>query len=69
MFSVEDMDYNSRKEEVYVTKQFRNCTIAAAELHTRYKDRKGCLGIHVSLADSDEAEPIRRALIDAHAQW
>ncbi|NRF95620.1 TetR/AcrR family transcriptional regulator [Paenibacillus frigoriresistens] len=40
---------------------------AAAELHTRYKDRKGCLGIHGALAGSDEVEPIRRALIDARA--
>ncbi|MEX1030742.1 MAG: TetR/AcrR family transcriptional regulator [Paenibacillaceae bacterium] len=40
---------------------------SAAELHTRYPDRKGCLGIHGALAGSDDAEPIRRALIDARA--
>ncbi|QDP38947.1 TetR/AcrR family transcriptional regulator [Radiobacillus deserti] len=39
----------------------------AAELHTRYPDRKGCLGVHGALAGSDDAEPIRRALIDARA--
>lgn len=39
----------------------------AAELHTRYPDRKGCLGIHGALAGSDDAEPVRRALIDARA--
>lgn len=39
----------------------------AAELHTRYPDRRGCLGIHGALAGSDDAEPIRRALIDARA--
>lgn len=39
----------------------------AAELHTRYPDRTGCLGIHGALAGSDDAEPIRRALIDARA--
>jgi len=39
----------------------------AADLHTRYPDRTGCLGIHGALAGSDEAEPIRRALIDARA--
>ncbi|MFB5676151.1 TetR/AcrR family transcriptional regulator [Paenibacillus terreus] len=39
----------------------------AAELHTRYPDHKGCLGIHGALAGSDDAEPIRRALIDARA--
>lgn len=39
----------------------------SAELHTRYPDRKGCLGVHGALAGSDDAEPIRRALIDARA--
>lgn len=39
----------------------------AAELNTRYPDRTGCLGIHGVLAGSDDAEPIRRALIDARA--
>lgn len=39
----------------------------AAELHTRYADRKGCLGIHGALAGSDDIEPIQRALIDARA--
>ncbi|WP_426111114.1 TetR/AcrR family transcriptional regulator [Pseudomonas sp. DSP3-2-2] len=39
----------------------------AAELNTRYPDRTGCLGIHGALAGSDDAEPIRRALIDARA--
>ncbi|WP_248929278.1 TetR/AcrR family transcriptional regulator [Paenibacillus hamazuiensis] len=40
----------------------------AAELHTRYPDRRGCLGVHGALAGSDDAEPIRRALIDARAE-
>lgn len=40
---------------------------AGAELHTRYPDRRGCLGILGALAGSDDAEPIRRALIDARA--
>ena len=40
---------------------------SAAELHTRYPDQQGCLGIHGVLAGSDEAEPIRRALIDMRA--
>jgi len=39
----------------------------AAELHTRYADRTGCLGINGVLAGSDDAEPIRRTLIDARA--
>lgn len=39
----------------------------AADLHTRYPDRKGCLGIQGVLAGSDDAEPVRRALIDARA--
>lgn len=37
----------------------------AAELHTRYQDRTGCLGIHGALAGSDEVEPIQHALIAA----
>lgn len=39
-----------------------------AELHTRFPEQTGCLGIHGVLAGSDEAEPIRRALIDARAE-
>lgn len=39
----------------------------AAELNTRYPDRTGCLGIHGALAGSDDAEPVRRVLIDARA--
>lgn len=41
---------------------------SAAELHTRYPDRKGCLGIHGVLAGSDDAEPIRYELIAARAR-
>ncbi|MBB6731731.1 TetR/AcrR family transcriptional regulator [Cohnella zeiphila] len=40
----------------------------AAELHTRYPDHRGCLGINGALACSDDAEPIRLALIDARAE-
>lgn len=39
----------------------------AAELHTRHPDRPGCLGIHGALAGSDDAEPVRQALVDARA--
>ncbi len=39
----------------------------AADVSTRYSDRTGCLGIQGVLAGSDDAEPIRRALIDARA--
>ncbi|APA90067.1 TetR/AcrR family transcriptional regulator (plasmid) [Paraburkholderia sprentiae WSM5005] len=38
-----------------------------AELNTRYPDRRGCLGVHGALAVSDDAEPVRRAVIDARA--
>ncbi|MFX3634622.1 MAG: TetR/AcrR family transcriptional regulator [Candidatus Pristimantibacillus sp.] len=41
--------------------------LRAAELNTRYPDRKGCLGVHGALAGTDDTEPIRRALIDARA--
>ena len=40
---------------------------SAAELHTRYPDNPGCLGIHGVLAGTDESEPVRRALIEARA--
>ncbi|HEX8544549.1 MAG TPA: TetR/AcrR family transcriptional regulator [Pseudomonas sp.] len=39
----------------------------SVELNTRYPDHTGCLGIHGVLAASDDAESIRRALIDARA--
>ena len=38
---------------------------SAADLQTRYPDHTGCLGINGVLAGSDEAEPVRQALIDA----
>lgn len=41
---------------------------SAAELNTRYPDRRGCLGVHGALAGSDEAESIRQALIEARAE-
>ena len=40
---------------------------SAAELHPRYPDNPGCLGIHGVLAGTDESEPVRRALIEARA--
>lgn len=40
---------------------------SAVELNTRYPDHTGCLGILGALAGSDDAEPIRRALVDARA--
>jgi AcrR family transcriptional regulator len=40
---------------------------SSVELNTRYADHTGCLGIHGVLAGSDEAEPIRLALIEARA--
>lgn len=39
----------------------------AADLNTRYADHTGCLGICGVLAGSDEAEPVRQALIEARA--
>lgn len=39
----------------------------AADLNTRYPDHAGCLGINGALAGSDEAEPVRQALIDFRA--
>ncbi|CAE6932835.1 TetR/AcrR family transcriptional regulator [Ectopseudomonas khazarica] len=40
---------------------------SAVELNTRYPKHTGCLGIHGAIAGSDDAEPIRQALIDARA--
>lgn len=40
---------------------------SAVDLHTRYPDHAGCLGINGVLAGSDEAEPVRQALIEARA--
>lgn len=36
----------------------------AVDLNTRYPDRTGCLGINGALAGSDDAEPVRRALVE-----
>jgi AcrR family transcriptional regulator len=39
----------------------------AVELNTRYPDHTGCLGVNGALAGSDDAEPVRQALIDFRA--
>jgi AcrR family transcriptional regulator len=39
----------------------------AADLNTRYPGHTGCLGINGAVAGSDEAEPVRQALIDFRA--
>ncbi|BCG84606.1 TetR family transcriptional regulator [Mesorhizobium sp. 113-3-9] len=39
----------------------------AADLNTRYPDHTGCLGVNGALAVSDDAEPVRQALIDFRA--
>ena len=36
----------------------------AVELNTRYPDHTGCLGINGALAGSDDAEPVRQALVE-----
>jgi AcrR family transcriptional regulator len=40
---------------------------ATADLNTRFLDRPGCFMINGVLAGSDDAEPVRQALIDARA--
>lgn len=40
----------------------------SVELHTRFPGHPGCLGVNGVLAGSDEAEPVRRALIEARAE-
>ncbi|MBX4997294.1 TetR/AcrR family transcriptional regulator [Rhizobium lentis] len=40
---------------------------SAVDLNTRFADHRGCLVINGVLAGSDEAEPIRQALIEARA--
>jgi AcrR family transcriptional regulator len=39
----------------------------SADVNTRYRDHPGCLGINGIVAGSDEAEPVRQALIDFRA--
>jgi AcrR family transcriptional regulator len=39
-----------------------------ADLNTRYPEHTGCLGINGVVAGSDEAEPVRQALIDFRAE-
>lgn len=39
----------------------------AVELNTRCADHAGCLGVNGVLAGSDDAEPIRQALVDMRA--
>src|SRR6186713_1822496 len=39
----------------------------AVELNTRYPDRTGCLGINGALAGSEDAEPVRQALVEFRA--
>ena len=40
---------------------------SAVDLNTRYPENSGCLGINGAVAASDDAEPVRQALIDARA--
>lgn len=40
----------------------------AVELNTMFEDQRGCLGVNGMLAGSDDAEPIRQALIDFRAE-
>jgi AcrR family transcriptional regulator len=40
---------------------------SSADLNTRYPDHTGCLGINGAVAGSDEAEPVRQALIGVRA--
>jgi AcrR family transcriptional regulator len=39
----------------------------AVDLNTRYPEHTGCLGINGALAGSDDAEPVRQALVDFRA--
>lgn len=39
----------------------------AADLNTRYPDNTGCLAVNAALAGSDDAEPVRQALIEFRA--
>ena len=39
-----------------------------AELNTRFPEHPGCLGVNGVVAGSDEAEPVRQALVDFRAE-
>lgn len=45
----------------------RHILFSAIDLNTRHPDHPGCLGVNGVLAGSDEAEPVRRLLIEARA--
>jgi AcrR family transcriptional regulator len=45
----------------------KHLLFATADLNTRFPDRPGCFMINGVLAGSDDAEPVRQALIDARA--
>jgi AcrR family transcriptional regulator len=40
---------------------------SAVDLNTRYPNHTGCLAINGALAGSDEAEPVRQALVESRA--
>lgn len=40
---------------------------SSADVNTRYRDHTGCLGINGVVAGSNDAEPVRQALIDFRA--
>jgi len=54
-------------EEPTARKVVEHILRGAAELHTRFDDRRGCLGIHGALVGSDEAAPIQDLLVERRA--
>jgi AcrR family transcriptional regulator len=62
------MDYFPAALELPTAKKVAaHILFSSADVNTRFRDHTGCLGINGVVAGSDEAEPVRRALIDFRA--
>lgn len=45
----------------------KHILFSSADINTRHGDNRGCLGINGIVAGSDDAEPVRQALVDFRA--
>jgi AcrR family transcriptional regulator len=62
------LDYFPKALEMPTARQVvAEMLYSAAELQTRYAETPGCLGVSGVLAGSEEAEPVRQALIELRA--
>lgn len=62
------MDFVPKALELPTAREVAACILYnTADLNTRYPDRAGCLHINGAVAVSDDAEPVRQALIEVRA--